>query len=68
MLLPHADAVRRMRPALGRLVDLLLAWDGAETPEAAGPALWHLTWHHLLRRTFGPVLGERAARRGGWGS
>jgi penicillin amidase len=58
VLLPHADAVRRMRPALGRLVDLLLAWDGTEAADAAGPALWHLTWHHLLRRTFGPVLGE----------
>lgn len=57
VLLPHADAVRRMRPHLGRLVDLLLTWDGEEAPEAVGPALWHLTHHHLLRRTFGPVLG-----------
>lgn len=58
VLLPHADAVRKMRPALGRLLDLLLAWDGVETPDAAGPALWHFTHHHLLRRTFEPVLGE----------
>lgn len=63
VLLPHAEAVRRMRPSLGRLLDRLLAWDGNEGADEVGPALWHLTYHHLLRRTFGPALGEELLDR-----
>ncbi len=59
VLLPHAEEVRRTRPILGHAIDRLLAWDGRETPDAPGAALWHLTYHHLLRRVFGGALGER---------
>jgi penicillin amidase len=58
VLLPHADEVRRARPVLGPLLDRLLAWEGREEARDVGPGLWHFTYHHLLRRTFGPALGQ----------
>ncbi len=57
VLLPHVEAVRRTRPQLGRALDRLLAWDGKDGIDSGASALWHLTYHHLLRRTFGGVLG-----------
>ena len=57
VLLPHVEAVRRTRPQLGRPLDRLLAWDGVEHVDASAAALWHLTYHHLLRRIFGGALG-----------
>jgi penicillin amidase len=58
VLMPHAEAIRRTRPKVARLLDRLLAWDGTEGAEDRTAALWHLVYHHLARRTFGPVLGE----------
>ncbi len=63
VLLPHAEAVRRIRPGLGRLLALLTSWDGDEQPGVAGPAVWHLAYHHLLRRVFGPSLGPELLER-----
>ncbi len=57
VLVPHAEEVRRSRPTLGRAIDRLLSWDGREHPGDPGPALWHLAYHHLIRRTFGAALG-----------
>jgi penicillin amidase len=59
VLEPHADEVRRRQPSLGPLLDRLLAWDGSESATSVGAAPWHLAYHHLLKRTFGRVLGDR---------
>lgn len=59
VLEPNAETVRRLRPTLGPLLDRLLAWDGDERAEAQGAVPWHLTYHHLVRRTFGPLLGSQ---------
>ena len=53
----HAEEVRRTRPALVPALDRLLGFDGREHVEARGAPLWHLFFHHLVRRTFSPVLG-----------
>jgi penicillin amidase len=58
VLLPHVGAVRRQRPQVARLLDLLVAWDGDSRPQARGAALWHLLYFHLARRVFSPLLGE----------
>jgi penicillin amidase len=58
VLLPHVEAARRARPSVGRALDLLLAWDGDESPAARGAALWHFTYHRLIRRVFGASLPE----------
>jgi penicillin amidase len=63
VLTPHAEEVRRTRPSLGTLLDRLLSWDGSEEPDAVGPPLWHLTYHYLVRRTFGTALGEDRLRQ-----
>jgi penicillin amidase len=57
VLLPHGEAARRQRPAVGRALDRLLVWDGSEATTSRGALLAHLLYHHLLRRTFGPLLG-----------
>ncbi|MDJ0976884.1 MAG: penicillin acylase family protein, partial [Planctomycetota bacterium] len=62
VLLPHAEAVRRARPAVGALLDRLLAWEGDERKQAGGAVPWHLFYHHLLRRTFEPVIGATLMR------
>ncbi len=54
----HAEEVRRTRPALVPSLDRLLGFDGREHVEARGAPLWHLFFHHLVRRTFVPVLGQ----------
>ena len=58
VILPHAEAVRAARPPLAAAVDRLLGTGPVETVDAVGPALQHLVYHHLARRTFGPRLGE----------
>ncbi len=57
VLVPHAEAVRSMRPTVAPLLDRLMAWDGDERRSAPGAAPWHLVYHHLARRTFTPLLG-----------
>jgi penicillin amidase len=63
ILVPHADAVRARQPALGPLIDRLLAWAGDESVDAAGAVPWHLVYHHLVRRTFTPHLGADVVRQ-----
>lgn len=58
VLLPHGEGARRVQPAVGRAVDRLLAWDGAERAESVGALPAHLLYHHLCRRTFGGLLPE----------
>ncbi len=54
---PLAPEVLKARPALGPALQRLLALDGGERASDRGPPLWHLTYHHLIRRTFEPRLG-----------
>ena len=63
VILPQAEAVRAARPALAAAVDRLLGASAVETAEARGPALQHLVYHHLARRTFSPRLGDDLCRR-----
>jgi penicillin G amidase len=63
VVLPLADAVRRQRPAAAGLVDRLLAHDAGAEADHRGTLLHHLTYHHLARRTFGPLLGDTLALR-----
>jgi penicillin amidase len=63
VLLPHGDAARRQRPAVGRALDHLLSWDGSEARDARGAVLAHLLYQHLVRRTFGPLLGPQLLQR-----
>ncbi len=51
-----ADATAR-KPAYAALADALLAWEGGERAADRGGVPWHLLYHHLVRRTFGPRLG-----------
>jgi penicillin amidase len=63
VLLPHADAVRATRPGAAAALDRLLGWDGRESTDALGAALFHFAYYHLLRRTFAPSLGDALFRR-----
>jgi penicillin amidase len=62
VLEPHAEAVRQVRPALGPILDRVLAWSGDESAGARGAVAWHLVYHHLIRRTFEPLLGADLVR------
>jgi penicillin amidase len=62
VLAPHADAVRRLRPTLGPLLDVMLGWEGDERAGARGPVAWHLAYHHLALRVFAPRLGAELVR------
>jgi penicillin amidase len=63
VLAPNAEAVRRTRPGVARLLDRLLAWDGTESVDAAGALVWHLVYNHLVRRVFGPAVGPVLVER-----
>ena len=63
ILLPLAPVVRARVPALAPTLDRLIAWDGLETSSSTEAALWHFTYHHLVRRTFGARLGTYALER-----
>lgn len=63
ILIPYGEAARRQRPGISRLLDQLLAWDGRDDAHSQGALLWHLLYHHLMRRLFVPLLGEALALR-----
>lgn len=58
VLAPHAAAVRDAAPALAPWLDRLVAWRGDESVDARDAVLWHLAYHHLVRRVFEPRLGS----------
>ncbi len=63
ILLPLAPHVRAKVPGLASALDQLIAWDGVEGVASTDAALWHFTFHHLVRRTFEPRLGAYVLNR-----
>ena len=60
---PLAEGARRVKPSHGPLLDRLLSWDGACAVDSRGAVVSHLLYHHLVRRTFMPALGESLTLR-----
>ena len=62
VLAPSAEAVARARPELAPLLERILGWRGDCSADARGALPAHLLYQHLVRRTFGPHLGEDLLR------
>ena len=59
----YAEGARRTKPVLGALLDRLLAYEGDTSPHASCAVATHLLYHHLVRRTFAPALGDYLLQR-----